>query len=234
MSGPVRVRAVFAALLLCGAGTVFGQETGRWLASAEGAKPYAAIASGLITAAEAVTAAAVPERLFLERLKEGVSKRAAADRLLRTMEEEASRLVFMARELDGSALRMTAESRERALSAGALSLRSSVSPEEFRTVVKEAVAVGATAERVSATIAMLAAVDPSRIVDDEARLGLAAAVAGSSIKTDRIDSLIAVFARGRSFGLRADRIARIVAKELAAGGTLAAIDAAVSRERKNR
>jgi hypothetical protein len=192
------------------------------------------VAQRVITAAESVVAADVPERLFLERLKEGVRKRAAADRLLKTMEEEAARLIFLAGELDSSRLRMSSDARERALSDGALFLRASVSREEFSAIVKKTSDKGETAERVSATISVLATEDPSRVVESPLQVELAIAVAGSSIKTDRIDSLIAVFTRGRAFGLSPDRIARIVADELSAGGTLMAIDGALNRERKKR
>lgn len=234
MNGATRFAAVFVTLLLSFAGSAFAQETERWLSSTQEAKPYAAVAKRVITAAESVAAAEVPERLFLERLKEGVRKRAAADRLARTMEEEAARLIFLASELDSSGLRMSAEAREHALADGALFLRASVSREEYGAVVKKIAAEGEAVERVSATISVLAAVDPSRVVESRLRLEFAAAVAGSSIKTDRIDSIIAVFTRGRSFGLSPDRIARIVSDELAAGGTLMAIDGALNRERKNR
>ena len=234
MSRAARFRTAFVAFLLGIAGAVSAQETVRWLSSTDEAKPYESVAERVIAAAESVVAARVPERLFLERLKEGVRKRATVDRLVKTMEEEAARLVFMARELDSSGLRMSAEERERTLSDGALFLRASVSKEEFSAAVKETAVKGAPVERASATISVLAAVDPSRVVASDLRLRLTASIAGSSIKTDRLDSLIAVFTRGRSFGLSPDRTARIVANELAAGGTLTAIDGALNRERNKR
>lgn len=233
MNRTARFIVISITLLVGYAGLASAQETARWLSSEE-AKPYAPVAQRVIAAAESAVAAGVPERLFLERLKEGVRKRAAPDRLANTMEEEAARLVFLAGTLDSSGLAMSAESRERALSDGALFLRASVSREEFSEVVRKTAEKDYPVERVSATISVLAAVDPSLAVERQLRLELAVAIAGSSIKTDRIDSIIAVFTRGRSFGLRPDRIARIVADELSAGRTLIAIDGALNRERIKR
>lgn len=234
MRGKARFRTLLASMLLTVAGLGLAQETGRWMAAEEAAAPYASVEPRIIAAAKAVLAAKIPERLLLERLKEGVRKRAAPDRLAQAMEEEADRLIFLAGELDASGLPLTGEARERALSDGALFLRASISREEYRAVVLKTAAKDYPAERVAATVSALAAIDPSRVVDSPTRLRLAEAIAGSSIKTGRIDSLISAFTRGRSFGLSPDRIARIVSDELDLGGTLMSIDEALNRERKRR
>jgi hypothetical protein len=228
-----RKTACFLGLFIV-SGAVFAQETARWLDSAPEAKPYAAIVPRLVSGAEAVVSAGVGERLYLERLKEGVRKRASAERLGKAMEEESARLVFMAGELEAAGFRMASEARDRVLSDGALSLRSSVSREEFSAVVRTVAARGGPADRIAAAVSAIAAADPARGVAAALRLELAAALAASAVKTDRLDSVASVFARGRSFGLSPDRIARIVAAELASGGSLAAVDAAMNKERRQR
>jgi hypothetical protein len=234
MKGALRARAVLVLSLFCLAGAAHAQATARWLASAGEASAYAAVAPRLIAFSETVAAAGVDERLYLDRLIEGVRKRAPAERVVQAMEEEAGRLVFLAKELDASGIRMNADARGRALAEGSLFLRASGSREEFALVVKRIAAEGESADRATATVSALASADPARVVGPGLRLELAAAIAGSSVRTDRLDSIAAVFARGRSFGLSPDGIARIVVAELAAGGSLAAVDAALNRERRTR
>ncbi|MFA6504535.1 MAG: hypothetical protein WCT14_00470 [Treponemataceae bacterium] len=234
MNSAFTLRTICVVALFCLAGAVFGQQTARWLSTSDEAKPYSAIAPRLIALAEAVVAAGIDEKLYLDRLIEGVRKRASPERIGKALEEETSRLLFMAKELDSSGIRMTAESRERILADGALSLRASISRDEFSAVVKKIAVKGASLDRLGSTLSALAAADPARIVGTTLRLELAEAIALSVIQTDRLDSLAAVFARGRSFGLAPDRIARIVATELGSGGSLAAVDAALNRERRQR
>lgn len=230
----LRIRVMLVFSLSCLAGAAYAQDTARWLASAAEAQAYAAIAPRLVSFAETVAAAGVDERLYLDRLIEGVRKRASAERVVKAMEEEAGRLVFIAKELDSSGIRMGAEARGRALADGSLFLRASISREEFALVVKKIASGGDSVDRATATISALASADPARAVDAGLRLSLAAAMADSAVRTDRLDSIAAVFARGRSFGLSPDRIARIAAAELASGGSLAAVDAALNRERSRR
>lgn len=234
MTKAFRLRLCGIATLFCLSSGVFSQATARWLSSAAEAKPYASISARLVSFAETVAAAGVDEKLYLDRLIEGVRKRAPAERIEKAMEEEASRLVFLAGVLDSSGLRMSSASRDRALIDGSLVLRASVSREEFAAAARTAAARNAAVDRVGATLSVLASVDPGRVVDSGLRLELAESIALSSIKTDRIDSIAAVFSRGRSFGLLPDRIARIVVTELASGGSLSAIDSALNRERIRR
>jgi hypothetical protein len=234
MTGPRRIRAVLVFSLACLAGGAHAQATARWLSGAAEAEAYASVTPRLVAIAGTVAAAGVDERLYLDRLVEGIRKRVPAERMVVAMEEEAARLVFAAGELEASGIRMSSESRGRALAAGSLFLRGGGSREEFSLVVKTIASRGESVDRATATISALASADPARVVDPGLRLELAGAIANSSIKTDRLDSISAVFARGRSYGLSPDRIARIAVVELASGGSLAAVDAALNRERRTR
>ena len=234
MNGLFRLGALSIFLFLLAPGVLFSQETRRYLATAAEAKPYASIASRLEAYGDSVRSAGVAERLYLDRLREGVRKGAAVELLDKAMAEEASRLVFMAGALDAGGFTAAAEVRERVLSDGALALRASVSREEFSAAVHRIGAKGLPAGRVSAVVLTLAAIDPARVLGDQARGDLVAAIAGSVIRTDRLDSLEAVFARGRSFGMDMEKIARLVTSELDAGRGLSAVDGALERERRSR
>lgn len=234
MRTEIRLRALCVCALFGLSVGAFSQATARWLSTAEEAKPYADIASRLVSFAENVRAAGIDEKLFLDRLMEGVRKRAPVARIEKAMEEESYRLVQVAGALDSSGLRMSSASRERAVVECSLSLRASVSREELDLALRRTVAKNASVERVGAILSVLAAADPARLIDSGHRLELIASIADSTIKTDRIDSFVSIFSRGRSFGLRADRIARIVVDALGTGGGLAAVDAALNRERNRR
>jgi hypothetical protein len=218
--------------VICAAAAV-AQETARWIGTAE-AQPYAQVADRLVSLAAEVVAERVPERLFLDRLKEGARKRAAPDRLAAALAEDAARLVFAARSVDAAGLRASGSERERVLSDCFLALRASVNREEVSAAIGSVAESGAPPARIGAVIAVLAAVDPGRLVPADARMEFVIALAGSPIPADRIDSVAAAFARGRSYGLHPERIVRLVAAELAAGGNLRSLDEALNKERRKQ
>lgn len=227
-----RSAAVFSLLLLGVIAT--SQETSRWFDSTPEAKPYAELRDRLLTYAASVTGSGVPEVLFLERLKEGIRKRAPPERLATALEEEASRLIFLAKTVDASGLTKTREERTRLLEEGAVAFRASVTRDEFSEALNQVKASGGSGLRVGAVVLTLAATDPGRLVGKETRIDLIRAMAGTVVATERLDSLVAAFARGRSYGLHPEVIARIVAQTLWRGGNLAAVDEALNREGRRR
>lgn len=226
-------RRIVLILISVSCAAAVAQETARWVETAE-AQPYAQVADRLVSLAAEVVAERVPERLFLDRLKEGARKRATPDRLAAALAEDAARLVFAARSVDAAGLRTSGAERERVLSDCFLALRASAGREEVSAAIGRVAESGAPPARVGAVLAVLAAVDPGRLVSADARMEFVIALAGSSIPADRIDSVAAAFARGRSYGLHPERLVRLVAAELAAGGNLRSLDEALNKERRKQ
>ncbi len=223
--------AVLSALLIYSADA---GELDLWLSRSAEARPYEAIAGNLREIVAGAAADGVAERLLLDRIVEGARKKASADRLLQAVEAEADRLSFLARSLAEGWPDTNAKRRETVLAELSLALRSGVDREEWGRASRSVLDAKGAPERAVAIVDLLASIDPARLIPAEDRLALVGAIAASRFRTDSIDSLVAVFTRGRARGLSPALVARAIAEGLAAGGNLASVDRVLEGYRRDR
>ncbi|GAB1483401.1 hypothetical protein MASR2M78_22170 [Treponema sp.] len=124
------------------------QETARYLTEEKETEKYADIHLSLLSLAGSLSAASIPERLFLDRLKEGVRKHAPSARLLMALESDVSRFLFVAALIDSSALKPSAETREKAIYEASIAFRLSLTKEEYRTAFAMVNTRGGGVERI--------------------------------------------------------------------------------------
>lgn len=232
--GELLLLSLFALLLPGRLGAETPETVAAWLAAPLG-RTYAGVGPGLLETAAAARARGIPEALLVERIDEGARKGSPPERLAAAIAQDLRRYVSLLGLLERRGQRPAEEGALRALlGQGSILLRAGYSLEGLEAALAAGArraegppGLGASRGFRAAAVALDAALRFG--LQASKREALGAALAGSALPDEGLDSLLSLFARARGLGLSAERSADILTEELSKGSTLEGLERELAR-----
>ncbi len=214
------IRAIAIFLLCTVSVPVSAGEIDRWFDTDSRASDYTAIRGELVVLADALDRGGIPVDLLVDRLDEGSAKKVKAPKLLEALRKDGDDLLFL-----GSlyvrrypVLSADEPGKRVALVVGSLILRSGIDRDDLEKCLPDSRTDVHVVQRNLEALLAVALVHRRSPLGPGQLLRLTQAIASSSEKSDRFQTLSSLFVRGRAGGIRESEIAELVIGTFGRGG----------------
>jgi len=197
-----------------------GNDAASWLRSDPRARAYASAQAEILAVFDDAQKTGVPTGPLVDKLKEGVAKRVAADLLVAGLRVELDRLATGESLLAGQAPGLDPGQKEAALRAVSLLLASGASPQMIESLLDAASEAARGSTYIVKTLGVLAQLKLSIHLPDALAQTLGTALLRSRMPQEAFDAIPSVVIRARANGMSSEEVVAIVVGVLRSGGGL--------------